>query len=470
MAKGRQPQVPESILIVGTGVFGLSTLHYLLQWPEYAKLPITVVSPSIPESLSPSSTSANTADAAASKIASNDINRIIRADYADYLYSKLMSSALPLWKNTPGLSKHYHESGLLLTAENDTPAVHYVRESLANTTKYGYRISEYNTPGEVAAAIRAPGVAKATGDFGYLNAQSGWADAGRSLEWMWDEVAKLSQGRNIRFVRDMAQKVLYSKDGRQVRGIALGNKEEVTADLTLLAAGAWTPALLDLSGIASAHGECIAYVDVTEQEANRLRDIPVHFNLSRGCFFFPPNLRESGGWEIKVACHGYGYSNPQASHDGMSLPAFPESLPRADQEKLVGFLKTCLPSMEVDSRDVRMRMCWYLDTASSDFIVGFHPDFSRSLFVATGGSGHAFKFLPVLGARIVKILEGTDLWEAKGTWTKKWKWPQKSRDSHGDVVKEVWCMDGSRSGKPGETLEQALSEGKRPQPTTRSRL
>jgi hypothetical protein len=59
------------------------------------------------------------------------------------------------------------------------------------------------------------------------------------------------------------------------------------------------------------------------------------------------------------------------------------------------------------------RMCAYADTPTGDWIVDFCPardgggewrggddDDDGSLFLATGGSGHAFKFLPVLGAGV----------------------------------------------------------------------
>lgn len=36
------------------------------------------------------------------------------------------------------------------------------------------------------------------------------------------------------------------------------------------------------------------------------------------------------------------------------------------------------------------RLCWYTDTPDENWIIDEHPDVS-GLFLATGGSGHAFK-------------------------------------------------------------------------------
>lgn len=42
-------------------------------------------------------------------------------------------------------------------------------------------------------------------------------------------------------------------------------------------------------------------------------------------------------------------------------------------------------------------MCWYTDSLDNSFIIDYVPDYNDTLFVASGGSGHGFKFLPVLG-------------------------------------------------------------------------
>ena len=42
-------------------------------------------------------------------------------------------------------------------------------------------------------------------------------------------------------------------------------------------------------------------------------------------------------------------------------------------------------------------MCWYTDSLDNSFVIDYVPGYGDSLFVASGGSGHGFKFLPVLG-------------------------------------------------------------------------
>ena len=51
-------------------------------------------------------------------------------------------------------------------------------------------------------------------------------------------------------------------------------------------------------------------------------------------------------------------------------------------------------------------MCVYTDTFDGDFLISRHPEV-EGLTVASGGSGHGFKFGPVLGRLIADAVEGT---------------------------------------------------------------
>ena len=51
------------------------------------------------------------------------------------------------------------------------------------------------------------------------------------------------------------------------------------------------------------------------------------------------------------------------------------------------------------------RACFYNDTWDADFYITRHPQV-EGLTIATGGSGHAFKFTPVLGKVTADVIEG----------------------------------------------------------------
>lgn len=73
---------------------------------------------------------------------------------------------------------------------------------------------------------------------------------------------------------------------------------------------------------------------------------------------------------------------------------------------------------------------------TGDFIVTHHPH-RTGLFLATGGSGHGFKFLPVLGPHIVDIL----LRLPGARFAAKWRWPDAPPAS---AAMPVMNRDGSR--------------------------
>ncbi|KAI9725291.1 MAG: hypothetical protein M1828_003306 [Chrysothrix sp. TS-e1954] len=453
---------PESILVIGSGVFGLSTLHELLQRPKYKKTAFTLLSQSLPAFNESSDAVSPTWQGTSDLISSHDTTRIVRADYADPVYSDLAHEAQRLWRGEWGVKGRYTESGLLLTATNGSDGDTYVRSVLKNLrgdSESNPGLEELPDPEAIEKGLRAPGSAVGTGDRGYINNQSGRADATAAMEWLYGEVKALA-GDRVRLVRQTASRLVCNEENTRVEGAMLEDGAKVTAALTILASGAWTPALIDLRGRASARGQCVAYIDITEEEAKKLRDMPVHINLTSGCFIFPPTAIK-GGWELKVARHAYGYSNPMSIQAPLgvgsdekeikvSLPSFEKGLPRPDARILKEFVETTLPliaPLDKKQRKMRPRKCWYLDTASGDYLVCRHPEFESSLFLATGGSGHAFKFCPALGKHIVDILEGRD---AASKYSAKWAWPEKGKDD------EVWCEDHSRAGEPGLVLEEAF--------------
>ncbi|EOO02252.1 putative fad dependent oxidoreductase protein [Phaeoacremonium minimum UCRPA7] len=66
---------------------------------------------------------------------------------------------------------------------------------------------------------------------------------------------------------------------------------------------------------------------------------------------------------------------------------------------------------------VESRLCWYTDSIDNNYVIDYVPGYSDSLFICTGGSGHAFKFLPILGRHVKNQLERTP-----DQFTSLWMW------------------------------------------------
>ncbi|KAF1983724.1 FAD dependent oxidoreductase [Aulographum hederae CBS 113979] len=469
-------EIPESILIIGAGVFGLSTADALSRDPDYKDTKITLVERhSFP----------------APDGASIDTSRIIRADYADPAYASLALAAQEQWRGDFGADGRYHESSLGLTA--DPGKEDYVAKSLENvlaleelakTTSGGGSIKPIrvlDSPEEITSVTRTGG---SSGTHGYLNPNSGWADAEASMRYLYNRVRATNR---ITFVTASVTRLLFSSGPvPRVLGALLADGSRLTASLTILAAGAWTPSLLDLRGVLRATGQILAYIPLTEQEQAHLAQTPVQLNMSSGMFIIPPPPPTSSTPSpealergvprphafLKVARHGHGYSNPvtipypEPPREGerqektitISLPqtspstayasqAIPSEGTTACRTALRSFLS---PSSPIPSRPfTHTRLCHYADTRSGDFILSFHPAYAKSLFVASGGNGHAFKFLPVIGERVVECLRG----RCPAEFREKWAWP-------GWVEEGKWEGDGSRGGAKGMVLEEEMRREK----------
>lgn len=254
----------------------------------------------------------------------------------------------------------------------------------------------------------------ATGAFegrvGYMNTIGGWAEAGRSIEVGLRRVTQLG-GR----VWGGAEVASLKKSGRDVTGVVLKDGTEIPADLVVVAAGAWSPALLQSPAINArippvvATGQVVAMIQLTPEEYAAQSKCPVVFNLDSGFYVFPPTKDGI----VKLAIHAAGWTSstsPSAKGDKISTPRTKLSadidkgvLPAESVKALRTHLATHYPEL-AKKPFVDLRMCWYCDTVTGDWLVDYHPDYSN-LFVATGGSGHAFKFAPNIGREVLAIIE-----------------------------------------------------------------
>lgn len=407
-----------------------------------------------------------------------DSSRIIRADYADPAYAALAAEAQEIWRQPDGCGGdgRYNECGLIITTDDATrkaSGVDYARSSWENVRALAAddpalsaKIEELPSP----AAIRdAYGTGGGNGKWGYINRRSGWADAEACMDWLHAQVR--ATGR-VKFVNGTAASLVcstYNRRTPQVRGVRLTDGSELQAGLTVLATGAWTPGLVDLSRRAVATGQVLAYVDLTDEEQAALAGKPTLLNLSTGYFIITPANKT-----LKVARHSYGYLNPtgpSSSSTGpvVSAPATHltsppvRSIPAADEAALRAAMCEMVPLPGLRDRPFReTKLCWYTDTVDGDFIIDYHPDY-RSLFLATGGSGHGFKFLPVIGDRIAATMFGHCPEAFRGKWAFR-----KGGSERAAAWDKVVTEDGSRGGVPGLNLREAM-ERKSPGKTT-SRL
>lgn len=68
-------------------------------------------------------------------------------------------------------------------------------------------------------------------------------------------------------------------------------------------------------------------------------------------------------------------------------------------------------------------------TPNQDFIISDYPR-CKNLYVATGGSFHGWKFLPIIGKYVVEMLDGT----LEQDLVEKWAWDREQTGSAHETV------------------------------------
>ena len=173
-----------------------------------------------------------------------------------------------------------------------------------------------------------------------------------------------------------------------------------------MAVGAWTPYVLPLTKkFFRATGHPVFHLKPPEPTLFSPERFPFFGAdiTATGYYGFPL----SGSGVVKIANHGPGRE--------MS-PDSPERSVTAEDEKNVrAFLSWAVPAL-ADAPIVYTRVCLYCDTHDGDFWIARDPE-HPGLIIATGDSGHGFKFAPVLGEIIADAVE-----EKPNPMLQKFRW------------------------------------------------
>lgn len=359
--------VKNSVVVVGGGIMGIQAAWHLANLGQS----VTVLDQfDIPNQWS----------------ASGDHLRVFRMTYGkDAFYSEMALKSLPMWLELNALSEDtlLQQNGVLeLAAKEDG----YEAHSMAVLKDLKIKCERLD-----ANAIRRlyPMYNPKAFKWALFHPDGGMIWANHAVSAM----ASIAQRRGVR-LRSGVKVVSLIKEKGGLRAVKDSAGKVWEAEKFLFAGGRWAAELLKGQGLP---------LKITKQEQlylrplfNRGRYRPEHFPVfcdhASGYYGFPVHIH---GF-IKIGAHRKGPFVKKVDLD--ELRTLSTKFEKASRVFLKKFIPELAPFTEFEGH-----VGWYTNTPDNDFIVDRLPGLANA-HVATGFSGHGFKFAPIIGKSVAELM------------------------------------------------------------------
>lgn len=293
-------------------------------------------------------------------------SRLIRKAYFEHPdYVPLLESAFEEWHRLEELTGEqlYWPTGIVYLGRPDDEILKGIRASSAQ-----YGIPLLNKPLEEYPEFNIPEEFSCI-----LEPEAGFVSPERTIETL----VHLARKEGAEILEN--QKVTgWEQSGQEV--IVTTETQEFKTKKLIISAGAFTNELVDLPLKMTRQ-----YLGWTPTDAHKLGDFPcwVISDDRTGIFYgFPADTGLPGPEGLKIGYHRPG--------DKLDAPD------RSDSERalLNGVLDQYFhASLQVDE----MKTCKYTYSPDEHFILDFLPKTNNQVIIASGFSGHGFKFVPIMG-------------------------------------------------------------------------
>ncbi|MGN7224046.1 FAD-dependent oxidoreductase [Curtobacterium flaccumfaciens] len=311
---------------------------------------------------------------------SHGATRIFRQGYADPEYVVLTTRALELWG---ALEAAAGEELIVRTGAVDHGRPEVV-DAIAAALADADIPHESLTPDQAAA--RWPGIAFE----GHVltHPSAGRIRSDRTIE-VFLTLAERTGLADLRFDTRVAGLEDHGDDVT----VALSDGSAVRTASVVAAVGSWAPTLV--GGLLAGRGAGLPAIRVTQEQ-------PAHFPSHLPDAAWPSFVHWADGDDVyglltpgegvKVGFHGTG---PVVDPDHRDFTPVP-----AEAERLQAYVARYVPG--VDATKPTFISCLYDNSPDEDFVI----DRVGPLTVATGFSGHGFKFAPLLGEMLADVATG----------------------------------------------------------------
>jgi sarcosine oxidase/L-pipecolate oxidase len=406
-----------TVLIVGAGTFGTSTAYHLSH--QY-KNPSRITIIDRWEPMAPLSTK---------QAAAVDTNRIIRTDYESPMYCNLANEAIHPWFWNMAVQGHFHKTGWAVLDKQDGDFGDKVRKTFVE------RGGDYTRDVNVDDLRKYDVLQDLCGgeEMGkaYFNPEAGWCDAERATM----AFLRVATNNGVNRVTGEVCELLLDNTNQRVTGVRTTSGETYTADKIVLATGAWTSALLSpveealqiseqdrIERQITAVGRISAYYTLSETETQSIINSKMPVVVIGGQVDIIPPRQPTR--TLKVNDLQTEVVHSITTHSGSKITAPPRmdqaNVPKDLVRESAEVMRKAMPHFTSTHKPSRWRICFDAVTPTEDWLLCPHSHPSmRNLIVATGGSFHSYKFLPVAGKYVAKVLKGESCGEEKD---RAWKW------------------------------------------------
>jgi sarcosine oxidase len=352
--------VSEKVVVLGAGVFGAWTAHYLLS----AGHQVTLIDAWGP---------------ANSRASSGGESRLTRGAYGkDAIYTRMARDSLPRWQALSARAglPIFIPAGVLFFFPAEQP---YVPDTIAVHEQLGLPTEVL---GREQLARRFPMIDFDGVALGLLEPAFGALMARRAVLIVVDEFVRAGgtyvQGRAIPPAVSAAN----------LDELQLSSGERVRADSFVFAAGPWLPKLFpDVIGerILPTRQEVFFFAPPAGDPRFGPGAMPCWADFNDGDMYYGFPDIESRGVKFAHDIHG-PVVDPDTQDRRPSEAALAEIVQYRDRR---------FPLLK-DAPLTETRVCQYENSSNGDFLIDFHPRLKNVLLVG-GGSGHGFKHGPEVG-------------------------------------------------------------------------
>ena len=370
------PNFPDTVIIIGAGVFGLSTALAIARHHPSTK--VTVIDRHTPPVQDGTSVDTSKILRPGESLGHEALcsRADTKIDYVDKVYEKLADKAQALIKNDPELQPHYFERGFTFCTDGADGEMNTLWEQMFDNIKETQPAANWNElkdPGTVYRHLHGEdSVPTPTSELvgprmwmkGYTSKRCATVNAEGMVKVYYD---RCCQQPSINFVLGTpVDRLLYGAD-LCVDGVVLDDGRALRAQTTVLATGAWSSRLVNLDHQMHANAVGIAYIKLSPEEYEKYKDIACHTNLVTGVNLFTP----LGGY-LKILRRTAGLRNTvtlkdpedpsktyQASYPLTKVDDPTQTLSAGMEKSIRDEMREILPQF-ANHPFAQTKFCWYV--------------------------------------------------------------------------------------------------------------